>query len=369
MELRKVQLTGGSSITVTLPKSWVEKTSIKPGDVVGFLEQSDGSLTLQSHVKGDRKTEEYVIEVEEADTAFLFRQIIAAYLMGYDVIRLVSKRPLIAASRQTIRQAVRRIVGLEIIDEQPSSISLQDFLNPQEFHIEKAVRRMGILTQSMQEEAMTALREPRPEVTQSEQDRDAEVDRLYWLVNKQYHTILRDSNLAAKMGLNAGQALNFLLVARVLERTADHADRIANEALLLASAVASAKIPTAFVERLERQFRRAVELFQGALQTFIRKDAKRATAIIDEVDKLLETQRRLIREASEMGGEAVAHGAYIIESIMRTAAYAADLGEVAINHQVASQRVTHDEPSQLRHGKHPTEGLMVGVGSRTRGAS
>jgi len=333
MDLRKVQLTGGSSITVTLPKTWIDKSKIKPGDVVGFTEQSDGSLAVYSHIKGERALEEFAIEVDEVEQAYLFRKIIAAYLMGYDVIRITAKRPLSADARQIIRQAVRRIVGLEIVDEQTSSITMQDFLDPREFHMEKAVRRMGILTQAMQEEAIGALRNPRPEIAQSEEDRDAEVDRLYWLVNKQYHAILRDSNYAAKMGLNAPQALNFLLVARLLERTADHADRIANEALILGPL----KLPTSFIDRLEKHARKSVDLFQTAIQIFARRDPKKANAIIDEADKFQEGQKKFLREASDLGGEAVAHLAFVIESIGRTAAYAADLGEIAINHYVASQ--------------------------------
>lgn len=332
MELRKVQLTGGSSLTVTLPKAWVDKSTIKPGDVVGFLEQPDGTLAIHSHIKGERAIETYSIEVDDSDAAYLFRRIIAAYLMGYDVIRLTSKRPLSADVRSTIRHAVRRIVGLEIVDEQTNSISLQDFLDPREFHMEKAVRRMAILTQAMQLEAIAALRDPRPDVVRSEEDRDAEVDRLYWLVNKQYHAILRDSNYASKMNLNPNQALNFLLVARVLERTADHADRIATEAL----ALASTKLTPGFLDRLEKQARKGVELVQASLETFMRKDAKKANGIIEEADRALEAQKRLLREASEFGSEAVAHLAFVIESVGRTLAYASDLAEVSINHAVAS---------------------------------
>lgn len=331
MNMRKVQLTGGSSLTVTLPKAWVDRTKLRRGDVVGFIELPDGSLAIRTHLKGDRAPLECQIEVEESEGAYLFRKIVAAYLSGFEIIRLHAKRPLPTDARLTIRNAVRRIVGLEITEEQPSAIVLQDFLDPREFHIEKAVRRMGLLTQAMQEEAVHALKEPRPDVLQSEEDRDSEVDRLYWLVNKQYHALLRDSSYAARTGLNASQALNFLLVARLLERSADHADRVASEALQLAPS----RPPGPLMDRIDRHARRAVELHQNALQTFYRKDAKRADAIIEETDRHLESQKKLLREATELGGEAVAHLAFILESIGRTGAYAADIAELAVNHKAA----------------------------------
>lgn len=332
MDLRKVQLTGGSSITVTLPKPWVERSKIRAGDVIGCLEQADGSLSIYPHTQKGREVQSYEIEVEETEQQALFRKIIAAYLMGYNVIKLTSKRPMTTEVRQTIRTAVRRIVGLEIVEEQPNAIAVQDFLNPRDFHIEKAVRRMAILTRAMQEEAIASLRDPKPEVLRSEEDRDSEVDRLYWLVNKQYHAILRDSSYASKLGLSSTQALNFLLAARLLERTADHADRIAQEAI----ALPKGRVQAAFLDRLERQARRASEIFQEALETFIRREIRKANAVIEEAKRLQESQKKLLREATEFGGETIVHLAYIIESIGRTAAYAADLGEVAINHAVAT---------------------------------
>jgi phosphate uptake regulator len=332
MELRKVQLTGGSSLAMTLPKSWTERSRIAAGDMIGLAEQADGSLSVYPQPKGKRPVNEYLIEVAEQDPERLFRKIVAAYLTGYDVIRLQSKRPMGAEMRRTIRDATRRIVALEVVEEQADAVVLQDFLDPREFDMERAVRRMRLLCQAMQEDALAALRKrPTPPAAGIE-DSDTEVDRLYWLLNKQYHAILRDSTYAAKMNLNATQALNFLLAARLIERTADHAQRISSELGLLTGV----KLPEALVSQFEKQGRKAVELFQGALQTFFGRDLEKANATIEEAEKFREAQKRMIRDASEVGGEAVGHLSLIIESIARTAAYAADVSEVAINHYVAS---------------------------------
>ena len=332
MDLRKVQLTGGSSITVTLPKSWIEKTKLRPGDVVGCTQQPDGSLAIHPHAKGDREVQRYVVEVGDDDREYLFRKIIAAYLMGYDAIVVTSRRALGAGMRLTIRKAVQRIIGLEIVEEEATSITIQDFLDPREFHMDKALRRMSMLAQAMQEEAFQALSKADADVLQSVNERDDEVDRLYWLVNKQYHAMLRDVSYAAKMDLTASQALNFLLVARLVERTADHAGRIAAQA----TQVARDREVEAFLRKLEREGRRAAEMFRESLQVFVKKDAKRANQLVDQANAFLKGQEKLLKDAAALGGETVSHLAFIIESIGRTAAYAADIGEVAINHKVAS---------------------------------
>lgn len=332
MELRKVQLTGGSSIAVTLPKSWIQRARILPGDVVGCAPQADGSLAIFPHAKGDRVLQEYELALTDKDPELVFRKLIAAYLSGYDVIRITSKGPISATMRHEIRRVARRVMGLEIVEERPNGISLQDFLDPREFHMEKAVRRMGLLTQAMQEEAIQALKDPVPEHVESVDERDDEVDRLYWLVNKQYHALLRDASFASKTGLTASQALNFLLAARLIERTADHADRLGHEAV----ALAEAKIPATFVTRLEKQARRATQLFQEALTAFLKRDSTTANDLIGQASKALDANKKLLQDATSLGGTAVSHVSFILESIGRTAAYAADLGEVTINYEVTA---------------------------------
>lgn len=332
MEMRKIQVTGGSSFTVTLPKPWIDRAGIKAGDVVGCAEQADGTLLVVPQGKSQRPPSRYFIDFEEPGGEHIFRKIIAAYLLGFDTIVVRSKKPITPAVAVRIRNAARRIMGLEVVDEEPNAMTLQDFLDPREFHLDKALRRMELVTQAMQEEALGAIVAPSAEVLASLADRDDEVDRLYWLVSKQYHAMLRDTGYAARIGLNASQALNVVAVARIVERTADHAKRLAEQAVELPKH----KIPDATLQRLEKQGRRAAELFRGALQTFHRVDAKRANEIIDEAADFSKAHDRLLREISPLGGETVAHLAYILESIARTAAYAADVAETAINQKVAT---------------------------------
>ena len=44
MEIRRVQMTGGASFVVTLPKDWAEGQKIKKNDPVGLIVQPDGTL-------------------------------------------------------------------------------------------------------------------------------------------------------------------------------------------------------------------------------------------------------------------------------------------------------------------------------------
>lgn len=332
MELRKIQLTGGSSYTVTLPKEWVTQAKLAAGDVVAFNAQNDGSLAIYPGARGASAVARHDIEIspEESEDA-VFRRIIAAYLSGYDVIAVRSRRPLSAFARRAVRQAAKRIIGLEVVEEESGSVVLQDFLDPREFHMDKGLRRMQALTRAMQEDALRGFGEGIEDLDLLISERDDEVDRLYWMINKQYHAILRDPSYAQKMGLNAAQALNYLLAARVIERTADHAIRIAKNAQAMRGDDIGAKL----AHKVEKQARRATQLFAEALTAFHKQDVPAANRIIGEAQAFKAGQDAIIRESLSLGGESMLHVAYALESAGRTAAYAADIAETAINHRVA----------------------------------
>jgi phosphate uptake regulator len=332
MELRKVQLTGGSSLTVTLPKTWTEKVDLQAGDVVGCTEQPDGSLAVNPHAKGEREVQTYRIRADGTGAESLFRKVIAAYLNGFDAVTVTSADELSPEARRAVQQAKTRVMGLEVVEEDGASITVQDFLDPKEFHVDKAMRRMQMLTQAMQEEADELLTDPDADGRQSVDDRDDEVDRLFWLVNKQFHALLRDVSYASEMELTPSQAQNFLLVARLCERTADHANRVAEQA----NEVPRDEAREAFLDELARVWRRSTALFSDAVDAFRYGDPDQADAIIDKARELQDEQADLLKRSTDLGAEAVAHLAFIIESIGRTAAYAANIAEIAINHDVAS---------------------------------
>jgi phosphate uptake regulator len=315
MELRKIQMTGGSSYTVTLPKDWVTEGKLEAGDVVGFTKQPDGSLAIYPHARSGGARERYDVEIEDEDLEHAFRRIVAAYLSGYDVIAVRGKRPLSVAARRAIQLAAKRIIGIEVVEEEPHSVVLRDFLDAREFPIEKGLRRMASLARAMQEDALRTFRGEGDDAGQSLQDRDDEVDRLYWMINKQFHGVLRDPTYAQKMGLNASQALNYLMVARLIE---------------------SANICTAKVEsRMEKQAKRAVQMFADSITAFHKQDTAEANRIVEEAKSFGTAQDAAIRESLSLGGADIVHVAYALESIARTAAYAADVAETAINHKVA----------------------------------
>ena len=333
MEVRKLQLTGGSSIAITLPKKWVEGSGLKAGDAVGCVQRQDGSLLVTPRPNRKRSPQSLDLELGKESAEHLFRRLVGAYLNGYDIIQVRAKASLTPEQRSTARKAVKRAIGLEVVDEGTHSVTIQDFLDPTEFPLEKGLRRMASIAQLMHSDAINELSGPaRAPGDPSMEDRDSEVDRLYWLINKQYHGLLRDARLAERMGMTPNQALNFLLVARLVERTADHAKRISDNVVELEGA----RLDPALVGKVRKLSEESLSVFKDAISAFFRKDIEVANDAIERARPIHEAKRALVHEAMDLKGPRAVALAYILESIERTASYGADVGEVSINHAIAA---------------------------------
>ena len=92
MEIRKVQVTGGSSYVITLPKEWVKSMEIQKNDPVGLIAQPDGTLLITPKPSGERvrRTKEIITDRIE-DPMYLYRMLLGIYIMGYSTITVRSK--------------------------------------------------------------------------------------------------------------------------------------------------------------------------------------------------------------------------------------------------------------------------------------
>ena len=118
MEIRRVQMTGGASYVVTLPKDWAEAQKIKKNDPVGLTVQPDGTLLVTKRI-----TEEPLQRIKEidcsivADPAFLFRLLIGTYITGFTMIRLTTKQRFPPFVRTVVRDFTQMTIGQEVVEE------------------------------------------------------------------------------------------------------------------------------------------------------------------------------------------------------------------------------------------------------------
>ena len=332
LEIRRVQKTGASTMTVSLPKGWIDSNSIKPGDPVAVKVQADGSISIEPNISKEKAENKKVIwtEVDESKE-HLTRKLIGAYLAGYNIIEVRSKERLDLELKHAVKEISRTVIGPEVIEETSNVITLHDLSDPVELPQQKCVRRMHLLVQSMHHDAMNALRSSDASLAKDVIDRDQDVDRLYWMAAKQYNLILKDRQLSEKIGVNIFEGMALLLVARAIERIGDHAEKIANNAILAIESGVQFKD----IDDMADLSASSVEILEGAMGAFFLKDIRKANLVIDEGEKLVQKCQKL-RTAKLPSSLAAVTMTSVTDSITRVAMYATDIAEVAINEAMRS---------------------------------
>ncbi|MFB6149312.1 MAG: AbrB/MazE/SpoVT family DNA-binding domain-containing protein, partial [Halobacteriales archaeon] len=138
METRKVQVTGGSTYTVSLPKSWATENGIEGGSTVAFfLEDETLVLTPRTGEEEVRGT----LDVSDLEGEELVRAVMTMYVSGFDIIELEAGR-ISTDQRRAIRKATQSLVGLEVLEETADSVVIQDLLDSSELSIHNGITRM-----------------------------------------------------------------------------------------------------------------------------------------------------------------------------------------------------------------------------------
>ncbi|MGQ0535265.1 MAG: PhoU domain-containing protein [Methanobacteriota archaeon] len=333
MDVRKLQKTGGATFVVSLPKDWVLAAGLGAGDAVSFERRADGGLLLTTSAAA-REPRRRRIDLSGKDRDAVEREVIASYLAGFDYIEFSQKPRIPAQTREHLRQLTRKIIGPEIVEETQSTLLVQDLLDPTDLPLRRGVQRMYFMTKAMHRDAIEALLSRDGELARDVVERDDDVDRLFWLVTRQYHAILSDAREVVRTGVGASEGLSYLLVARLLERIGDHASRVAANVPSLGRGGAPRQ---GLADELARASGLALEVLDEAFRAFSEADMGLANAAIGRARALEPLRDHLTGLIVGLRGREAVHYAYVVESLMRTASYATDIAEIAIHHHVAQR--------------------------------
>jgi phosphate uptake regulator len=229
--------------------------------------------------------------------------------------------------KHTIKEFARLVIGPEVIEETANSVVLHDLSDPVELPQEKCVRRMHLIAHSMHSDAMVAFVEGDVDLARDIIERDADVDRLYWMAVKQYNLIIKDRKLAEKIGIDIYEGMNLVLVARIIERIGDHAEKIAK------NAEAAAELGEHIQEiDLMRSFsKESLGVLEKAIEAYFLKNIKNANTVIDKGEDLVGRCEMLSARLRSQHEPAAVVSTSVLDSIIRTTMYAMDVAEIAIN--------------------------------------
>lgn len=332
-ETRKLQYTGGSSYIVSLPKKWIQELGLKQGDHVVILRQ--GNSTLQIAPAARRATKEQreaTIEVaKDHNPYYIARKLIALYFLGYNVINIVPKDGgrLGVDQREVIKNIARRILmGTEIIADSASGITLQVLINLLDLSVDAAFKRMLLIAKSMYRDVLIALMENNVELAEEVVKSDDEVDRFSFYIVRQLKIAIKNEHLLKEIGLEEPRnCLGYRLIAKSVERVADHAALIAKDIIEMRQPISKET-----AGRIEDMCNFALDVLDDACLSMFKRDYEAADRAIEKARRIDELEKAVIksipkaRDANEMYRTKL-----ITDNIRRVAEYASDIAEIVLN--------------------------------------
>jgi phosphate uptake regulator len=325
METRKVQVTGGSTYTVSIPKTWATENDVEAGTEIEFHPDGDSLfLTPRSDAERTRGS----LDISGLTGQSLMRAVTTMYVSGFDIIELQAAE-ISTDQRSAIRDAVQSLVGLEVLEETRDRVVVQDLLDSSELSIHNAVTRMRLISLSMLDDAITALTERDHDLARDVIGRDDDLDRLWLVVSRIFRSTLRTPKAAEELGLPREECFDYHSSARQLERIGDHATKIAHLTLNIEE-----PLPDSVVEAVDDLHGDAVEVIDTAMDALFEDDTDEATRQANEartmvraIDERVRAIDELLRDLDPARAQLLG---LVVDSILRSADYGGNVAETAL---------------------------------------
>ena len=333
MEARKVQRVGYSTLTVSLPRDWVEDVKLKAGDIVSIKREDDGSLKLVPGTEHKRdEIRNCVVNADLCDSTHLLTRVITAnYILGHDTIQILAKDELKKNHLAEIRATTQRLTGLSIVEQTIKQITLQSFVDPTRFPIYGLMRRLHIIITSMIEVSIKGLVERRPELATEVTHMEEESDRIYWLIVRQLLLAIRDRSVGMKIGIESPVHIaGNRVVAKMLEEMADSAENIANEVIALKD---KAITNDAILNDISKFATQTTKVSEQTMKALLTGDIALSNEAVEMVESAENDERKLTQKVLAYVKDPVIAASLriIVWNLGQISKYCRMVGEVTIN--------------------------------------
>ena len=209
----------GSSMLVSLPKEWIDANNLSKSNQVE-IETNQNNLSIRTQLS-KRPSKEVEISYPLSEGEGIVPTITGAYLLGFDIIKIVGKSSISINDRESVRGSMRKLVGLEIIDEDATNISIQFLLDETSINPQNILKRMSSIALGMFNDVVLALKNGDKTNLETIANRDAEINRQYFLLVRLIRSTIMDTRLAGIFNLENIDILDYRIAANTLEIAGD----------------------------------------------------------------------------------------------------------------------------------------------------
>jgi phosphate uptake regulator len=332
MEIRRLQKIKGGSFTLSLPKEWVEKKSMKSGEQLAVLEEEDGSLRIFPVSSAAERFFEVILNFDDYPNLRALEYVIGTYyIQGSHKINITSKETILAEDKQRLKLLRLELPGMEVAEEKSDRLSFQVLIDPSIFSLESLVEKTASFSLHLQEDAVRSLLNRDFQLAAEVMERSREALRHYRMTIRQVALASLSKSLAKKVGVKSCQeCVTFALVARDLNRLVYHSASIARHVSALKE---KKKFTEEILDPVASMSKVAYEMQEKAVQAFLEKDEKLAISVMSRMKEIKERESVLLKtvigKTKDVDSAVVA--SMIARDLRRIAGYAVAIADDAMN--------------------------------------
>ena len=225
---RRVQLTGGGTYTVSLPKDWAQAYSIKEKDTVKMEWRPSGSLLVSPALQKEVTNREISLLIDDIPVGSLIDHLVAAYIAATDRIKLHTKNGISKQQKAKIRRFIRMTAGFEIMEEAESSMELLNLLNVSELPIQSSINRMYLQLTSIISDIADVFAGEDVSLLDDVDERERELDSIQLFIERQVSALLESHRISKELDIDRIRAVQMANLAKSFERMGDHATQFAH---------------------------------------------------------------------------------------------------------------------------------------------
>jgi phosphate uptake regulator len=310
----------------------MQLNELKKGDVVSVAIQRDRSLVVYPLAQGKSIPKEITLRIGQDDGAALITQkIIGPFLNGYSGITLIADKIFSIPQRKAIRNIAGRLY-MRIMESDSKGIYIQTLSDESKASLEQAIQRMHLISYSMCEDTLTALKNNDIALAKSVFSLDDDVDHFSFFILRLIRKAAQDAALANELRIDPLDCMDHQTLVYRIEHAADFTADIARHIIMLDGS--KQKIPEDVLELLMEAGRDAVDLYVKSVNAFFSKDIHFSVEIM-KYKQRIETLDQEIATKSFTGkhknAELVCGICSIRDNIKKIADCAANIAEIAIN--------------------------------------
>ncbi len=225
MEIRRIQKTGGSSFTLSLPKTWVKKHNLQDKDTLCLSEQNGKNLLIFPQKYSQNRIIRVLIDIKLKSDNQIIREVISQYIAGADEI-IIFGRNFNLDLKNKLKKIFFQLIGVEVVEESNDRMVAKNIFDVNKFSIPYNTGTIILMVRAMYKDLIHALEFNDKTMAKDIINRDDEIDRLRLAIKRQLYSLMKNYYYEEELKVSLFDCYYYTSVSTQLERIADHICKI-----------------------------------------------------------------------------------------------------------------------------------------------